>query len=514
MGDIGDVRRATSRDTVEGGEGGEGGDGIDGVDAVDAVDAVGAVAQGVFHPAYRLISLSVIAMVTIVAFEFMAISTAMPAAAAELGALRSYGLAFSVMLTAQLLGIVLAGVWADVSGPMPGLYAGQLLFAAGAGVCGLATSFPILLVGRAVTGLGAGLVVVVLYVVIGRVYPGATRPRVFAWVSAAWVLPSLIGAPLSGWLTTAFSWRLVFWVVVPPALVTLAMIATQRAAIVQGRPDDDAEGTTAAERAGRRRTAGAGVLVALAAGLLQLGTYEPTPLLSWATVLALLGVAGLLVVTPRLLPGGSLRMARGLPSVIVSRFILNAAFNGTITYLPLMITQQRGASVFVAGAVLAIGSFGWSTGSWIQGQARFTGRRWMLVSAGGLLLTVGTLLMVVVVATGIPVWFLAGATVFLGLGMGVGSTTLSVLVLDLVPVSEQSSASSALQLSDVLGSVIGIALAGVVFAALHADSSSPLTYVTIWSVLAALAAVGIVSGTRCRPAADPLSAPARDRAVS
>ena len=82
--------------------------------------------------------------------------------------------------------------------PDAGLYAGQLLFAAGAAVCGLSTSFPMLLVGRAVTGLGAGLVVVVLYVVIGRVYPTAIRPRVFAWVSAAWVLPSLIGAPLSG----------------------------------------------------------------------------------------------------------------------------------------------------------------------------------------------------------------------------------------------------------------------------------------------------------------------------
>ena len=454
--------------------------------------------RGVFQPAYRLISLSVIAMVTIVAFEFMAISTAMPAAAAELGALRSYGLAFSVMLTAQLLGIVLAGVWADVSGPMPGLYAGQLLFAAGAAVCGLATSFPVLLVGRAVTGLGAGLVVVVLYVVIGRVYPAAIRPRVFAWISAAWVLPSLIGAPLSGWLTSAFSWRLVFWIVVPPALVTLGMIATQRAAIVQGQPDA-AEDATASERAGRRRTAGAGVLVALAAGLVQLGTFEPTPLFSWPTGLALLGVAGLFVVTPRLLPRGSLRMARGLPSVIVSRFVLNAAFNGTITYLPLMVTQQRGASVFVAGAVLAIGSFGWSTGSWIQGQARFSGRRWMLVAAGAVLLVLGTLLMVVIAATGVPVWFLAGATVLLGLGMGVGSTTLSVLVLDLVPVSEQSSASSALQLSDVLGSVIGIALAGVVFTALHADSASALTYVAIWSTLAALAAVGVVSGARCRP---------------
>ena len=49
---------------------------------------------GVFAPAYRLISVAVIAMVTIIAFEFMAIATAMPTAAEELGAVRSYGLAF------------------------------------------------------------------------------------------------------------------------------------------------------------------------------------------------------------------------------------------------------------------------------------------------------------------------------------------------------------------------------------------------------------------------------------
>jgi MFS family permease len=425
----------------------------------------------------------------------MAISTAMPAAAEELGAVRSYGLAFSVMLTGQLLGIVLAGVWSDRSGPLPGIYAGQLLFAGGAAICGLATTFPVLLVGRAVTGFGAGLVVVVLYVVIGRVYPTASRPTVFAWVSAAWVLPSLIGAPLSGWLTTAFTWRLVFWVVVPPALVTLAVIVSQRRAISQ--TGDTTEGDST-ERASHRRTAGAGVLVALAAGLLQLGTYDQVRLVSWETGAAVLGVVGLLVVTPRLLPPGTLRMARGVPSVILSRFFLNAAFNGTITYVPLMLTQERGATVSLAGILLAVGSLGWSTGSWIQGRPTFTGRRWVLVSAGGALVAAGALVMVLLTAADLSVWFFAPAMVFAGLGMGLGSTSLSVILLDLVPVAEHSSASASLQLSDVLGSVIGIAVASALFATLHTSGGDRHTYIAIWSVLAAVAALVVVSGRRCR----------------
>jgi MFS family permease len=457
-----------------------------------------AAPSGVFSPAYRLISVAVIAMVTIIAFEFMAISTAMPAAAEELGAVRSYGLAFSVMLTGQLLGIVIAGVWSDRSGPMPGVYAGQLLFAGGAAICGLATSFPVLLVGRAVTGLGAGLVIVVIYVVVGRVYPGELRPKVFAWVSAAWVLPSLVGAPLSGWLTTAFTWRLVFWVVVPPALVTLLIIASQRKAISRAGDVGDSDAT---ERASHRRTAGAGVLVALAAGLLQLGTYDQIRVVSWGTAAALVGIAGLLVVTPRLLPRGTLRMARGLPSVICSRFLLNAAFNGTITFIPLMFTQERGSTLAVAGIVLAIGSLGWSTGSWIQGRPSFTGRRWVLVSLGGALVAFGALLMVIITAIGLSVWFFAPAMVATGLGMGLGSTSLSVILLDLVPVAEHSTASAALQLSDVLGSVIGIAAASAIFATLHTTGGGDKhTYVVIWSVLAAVAALVIVSGRRCVPA--------------
>ncbi|WP_156917229.1 MFS transporter, partial [Phycicoccus elongatus] len=177
---------------------------------------------------YREITVAVLAMVTIVAFEAMSVSTAMPDVARELRAVRGYGLAFSVMLTAQLLGIVLAGVWSDRSGPLPGTFAGQGLVAVGSAICGLATSYPIFLVGRVVTGLGGGLLVVMLYVIAARVYPESVRPRLFSLMSAAWVLPSLVGPSIAAWLTQTFSWRWVFLVVVPPVVVAVAFFARTR----------------------------------------------------------------------------------------------------------------------------------------------------------------------------------------------------------------------------------------------------------------------------------------------
>jgi len=463
-------------------------------DPTTVTPAVGEAAGAPFAPAYRLITIALIALVTIVAFEFMAVATAMPQAAEDLDAVRSYGLAFSVMLTAQLLGIVLAGVWSDRSGPMPGLYAGQLLFAAGAAGCGLAPTFPILLLGRAVTGLGAGIIIVVLYVVVGQVYPAVVRPRVFSFISAAWVLPSLVGAPLSGWLASTFTWRLVFWVVVPPALVTLAVVVRQSAAI---RREDDRATHGQDERSLHRRTANLGVLVALAAGLVQLGTHERFTAVSWQTLAAVGGVVGLLAVTPRLLPAGTLRMDRGLPSVILSRFLLNAAFNGSITFIPLMLTQARGSTLAVAGAVLAVGSLGWAGGSWVQGLPSMARHRPVLVSFGGLFVALGCLALVLVTAAGWSVWLFGPAMVLTGTGMGLGSTSLSVLLLDLAPAGEYGRASAALQLSDVLGSVLGIAGASALFASFHTGGGDTRAYLLIWGLLALVAALVIVSGRRC-----------------
>lgn len=88
--------------------------------------------------------------------------------------------------------------------------------------------------------------------------------------------------------------------------------------------------------------------------------------LTWSakTVAELIGLVGVFVCAPRLLPDGTFTMRRGLSSVMLSRFFLPCAFFGTITYIPLMLTGERGLSLAQAGLVLAIGSIGWSLGSW------------------------------------------------------------------------------------------------------------------------------------------------------
>jgi MFS family permease len=447
-------------------------------------------------PDHRLLTVALLALVTIIAFEAMAISTAMPQVARDLDAVRSYGLAFSFMLTAELLGIVLAGVWSDRRGPLPSLFAGQVLMAAGSALAGLAPTFTVLLAGRLTAGLGAGLIVVALYVVIGRAYPDALRPRVFSWVSAAWVLPSLIGPPIAGWLTSTWSWRWVFLIVLAPIAVTFAVVSTQRDRITAG---PTTEQSAPSDRAGHRRLALLGLGVALSAGALQWGSNQVATAHALPVGLAALGLVGVAVTAPRLVPPGTLRMSRGLPAVMMSRFLMTASFNGAITFIPLMLVNERHLGLTTAGIMLTVGALGWSFGSFVQGHKLMGNRRSELVIAGGASLTAGILLLAAIAEFGWHDYLVGLATTLSGLGMGLAMSSTSVLSLDLSPISDHGRTSSSLQVSDVLGSVMGISVAGAVFAAMHNPGGSDIrVFELIWVSLAAVAALVMVGGQRTR----------------
>ncbi|MFD1214239.1 MFS transporter, partial [Arthrobacter sp. GCM10027362] len=175
-------------------------------------------ASGAMAATYRPLTIGLLAIITFSAFEAMAVATAMPVVARELDGQSSYGLAFSMFLTASLLGSVLGGLWCDLRGPRPAVGTGLGLTVAGLVLSGLAGEFWIFTAGRAVAGLGGGFMIVAVYVIIGQAYPQRLQPVIFGWMSAAWVVPSLVGPLAAGLLTQYLSWRLVFYGVAPLVL--------------------------------------------------------------------------------------------------------------------------------------------------------------------------------------------------------------------------------------------------------------------------------------------------------
>ena len=138
-------------------------------------DGAGGGGGGISAPARRLLTVGLVLAVTFVAFEALAIATILPVVSRHLGDLRLYGGGFSAFLLASLIGIVVAGTLADRVPLGRLMLAGLALFALGLVVGGTAPDMAVLVVGRAVQGLGAGVVPAVAYVAISRCYPEECR---------------------------------------------------------------------------------------------------------------------------------------------------------------------------------------------------------------------------------------------------------------------------------------------------------------------------------------------------
>jgi len=447
-----------------------------------------------FAPEYRALVVGVVGIVVAVAFEAIAVATAMPVAARELHGLRGYGLAFSVFLTTSLLGMVVAGEMSDRRGPVRPFMVAAVSFALGLLVAGLATSMWVLVVARAVQGFGAGLNIVSLYVVVGRAFPAGLRPRVFSAIPSGWILPSLIGPPVAGLLADHLSWRWVFLGVLP-LLLGAALLVRPHLGGLDGPAAEAAEGATP-----RRSRLGAAVLAAVGAGLLQVGGQllkgHPAP----AVLLVLAGLVLLGLGVPRLLPAGAFRLGRGLPTVVVLRGVLAGAFFGTETFIPLMLVEQRSLPTTLAGASLTGAALTWSLGAWLQGRPGLRTPRAVLVTLGFVFVLAGIGLVALATSDAVPAVTAAIGWVVAGLGMGLGLTSLSVLVLELSPVAEQGVNASALQVSDALGSIIMIGTAGAVFAALATGATHGATpYLVIDAVMATVCVAGALVAHRVRP---------------
>ncbi|MGW5697727.1 MFS transporter, partial [Streptomyces asiaticus] len=174
---------------------------------------------------YRALTLGIVSVVSLIAFEASAVNTAMPVAARALDGVELYAYAFSAYFTASLFAMALSGEWCDRKGPLAPLFAGIAAFAAGLLVAGSAQRMWMFVGGRAVQGIGGGLVIVALYVVVGRAYPQRLQPAVLASFSAAWVLPVIVGPLAAGTVTEHVGWRWVFLaipvLVLPPLAVML-----------------------------------------------------------------------------------------------------------------------------------------------------------------------------------------------------------------------------------------------------------------------------------------------------
>lgn len=431
-------------------------------------------------PAYRLQVIGLVVVITVVAVEAMSVATVMPTVARALHGLRYYSWGFTAYLLADVIGMVDAGRRCDRHGPGPSLLGGLALFAAGLFVASAAPDIGVFLAGRVLQGLGGGAMIVAAYVVVARAFPDAMHAKVFGALSAAWVVPSLVGPALAGVVASAFSWRWVFAGIAPLALGGAALLVPVLRAIPSMRQE------AGSSSPGISR----GILLAAGLGLIQAAAETIN---WWSLLLLAAGVALGLAPLWRLLPPGALRLARGLPSVVMLRGILTCAFFGAEAYLPLTLTRLHAGTPRVVGIPLTLAALGWSAGSWWQG--RFTRSPVWMLRIGFAAVAVGVALLIVLASASVSIWVTVPIWSVAGAGMGLAMPTISVLLLELSPAASQGMNSAALQISDMAGSIVGIAGAGALVTAFGFHDLRPAIIIADL-VLAGVAVVGVLGSAR------------------
>jgi MFS family permease len=437
------------------------------------------------HERWRGLTVGLVLNVTFVAFEALAIATIMPLVTEDLGGIALYGWVFSAFLLADLVGIVIAGELADRFGPALPFGAGLALFAVGLLIGGLAPSMPVLVAARAIQGFGAGAIPAVAYVVIGRTYPDALRPRMFAILSTAWVVPGIAGPALAAFVADHVGWRSVFLGLLPLVIVA-GSLALRELRSVPGNPD----------RVARRVLLDA-VRVAGGAGLALAGLQIRDLVLSPVMV-----ALGLLIGVPalrKLLPPGTFAAREGLPAAVLSRGILTFAFFAPDIFVPLTVTTIRGESVVLSGLALTAGTIAWTTGAWIQERTVFRLGAAPLVRNGFAFLAVGIAGMALVLTGVTPAWFCIPAWAVAGLGIGMAYSSISLTVLRHAPVGSEGATAASMQLADILGNALGTGIGAVAVAAAVASFGSAVIGVAITDGLAGAFAIGgVVVASRLR----------------
>ncbi|WP_309113866.1 MFS transporter [Saccharothrix sp.] len=423
-------------------------------------------------------TIGIILLVTLLAFENMGVSTAMPSMVAELDGNDLYAWPFLSFLAASVIATVLSGRLSDLRGPRPSLLIGPALFLVGLLVAGTAQEMGQLILGRVLQGLGGGAQVVAVYVLIALVYPERSRPAVFGLLASAWVVPSLVGPALSGWLTETLSWRWVFLGLAPFVLIGVLLLVPVLKNLPPHTPD---QGT----RKGLP-------LAAVAAGVGVVG-------LSWAAqhpsgVNLLIGAAGLAILVPALrilLPKGTLRAKAGLPATILSRGLLAGSFFAAEAFIPLTLTSVHGYSAIWAGIPLTLSALGWSSAAWWQGRNPHIPRE-KLVRWGFVLNATGIAGVTLIAPSWGPAWLTPVLWAVAGAGMGIAMSSLSVLTLGASSDVDRGFNSSALQISDMLGSALLVGLGGVLVSALASTAAPTAAVVPFDLLMAGIAVLGAV----------------------
>jgi EmrB/QacA subfamily drug resistance transporter len=357
----------------------------------------------------------------------------------------------------------LYGKIADIHGRRPTLFGAVGIFVAGSVICALATSMGVLILGRAVQGLGGGGLMALAQTVIGDLFPPRERGRVAGYIAATWATASVAGPILGGLITEHLAWPVIFWLNLPLAAFAVSMTNRALKRLPWHKRDHrlDILGSLL-------------VILATVAFMLALA-LAPQPQFGWTSpiVLALLAtgtalvpvIAWHLLRTPEPLIPLEVLGNPVVRTATFSVFFAMAAMIGMTVFVPLFLELTLGLTASQAGFALVGYMIGTVIGATVAGKTMARVTHYKRLPLIGLALGSAGLAWLAFRADTIAFLEFECILILVGIGAGQQFPITTVSVQNAVDPRDIGVATGVLAFMRALGSSIGVAVVGAVGAA-------------------------------------------------
>lgn len=410
------------------------------------------VSLRILFPALMLVML-------LAALDQTIVSTALPTIVGELGGLNQLSWVVTAYLLTSTVVVPLYGKFGDLYGRKIVLQTAITIFLIGSVLCGLAQDMTMLILMRALQGLGGGGLLVITMAAIGDVVPPADRGRYQGLFGGVFGVATVIGPLLGGFMVDHLTWRWIFYVNLPLGILCLVVIAAvfhPHARHVKHAID----------------WFGAGFL-AVALSCLILFTTEGGTQMPWDSFalwsilfMGLVAVAGFIyeerIASEPIIPLHLFKHRTFLLCSLIGFFVGTALF-GSTTYLPLYLQVVKGVSPTGAGLQLLPLMGGVLVSSIVAGRIiSRIGRYRMFPIIGTFIGAVGLVLLGSVADTD-PLYLIYVYAGILGLGIGMVMQVLILATQNSLDIKYMGVATSGVTLFRSIGGSVGVSVFGALF---------------------------------------------------